>query len=423
MSVFDLCSIINGDIVNLDKEYFDNIQTDTRLVNSNSLLFVFNLSHDNAYKYIKSMKIKPAIIVINDYEDTIYDVSCIKVKDTIKSYGMIAGYYKSLKHRPTIMITGSVGKTTTKDMIYDILSINYKCKKTEESQNNILGVSKMFLEIKDEDILIVEAGSNHMGEIKELGDIIRPDIGVITRIGTSHIGNFKSILNIYKEKTSFINDDITVLVNGCDKYLNKLCGNNIYKVGKKNLKVKKIKYDNGISFVTNNVCLSLNTLNKDMIMNATLAFYTGLLFNIPVNKMRDVLGKYVFPKHRQNVYYIGNSILIDDSYNASYESVLSSINMVKKIRKKKIFILGDMFELGDKSSFYHNKILKKLRWNRVYTVGNYYNNKYNFKNKDALYDFLKGIDLSDKVILVKASRKMEFDKVVDFIKKELENSR
>lgn len=422
MNIYELNNILEGEITNLNKINYDNIQTDTRLVNKNSLLFIFNLEHDNAYKYIKNMQIKPAIIVINEYEETIPSVSCIKVKDTIKAYGLLASYHKSQVYRPTIMITGSVGKTTTKDMIYDILSINYKCKKTEQSQNNILGISKMLLDIKDEDILIVEAGSNHIGEIKELSSIIKPDIGVITKIGSSHIGNFGNIQNIFKEKTSFINENVIVLVNGKDKYLNKLKGYNIYKVGKKNLKVKKIKVKNNLSFITNNIKLELNSLNKDLVMNAALAFYVGLLFNIPINKMKLALKKYAFPNHRQNIYNINNTLLIDDTYNASYESTLSSIKMAKKIHKSKIFILGDMYELGNKTNKIHKKILNKLKGYKVYTVGEFYKNKNNYKTKEELIRKLKKINLKNKVILVKASRKMEFEKIVDFIKKELANN-
>ena len=422
MNINELNNILEGKIITLNKTNYDNIQTDTRLVNKNSLLFIFNLEHDNAYKYIKNMKIKPAIIVINEYEKTINDISCIKVKDTIKAYGLLASYHKSLIYRPTIMITGSVGKTTTKDMIYDILSINYKCKKTEKSQNNILGISKMLLDIKNEDILIVEAGSNHLGEIKEISDIVKPDVGVITKIGSSHIGNFKNIQNIFKEKTSFINENVITLVNGKDKYLNKLKGNNIYKVGKKNLKVKKIKVKKNLSFITNNIKLELNSLNKDLVMNSALAFYIGLLFNIPINKMKLAFKKYTFPNHRQNIYNINNTILIDDTYNASYESTLSSIKMVKKIHKKKIFILGDMYELGNYTNKIHKKILNKIKKYKVYTVGEFYKNKNNYKTKEELIQKLKKINLKDKVILVKASRKMEFEKIVDFIKKELVNN-
>lgn len=421
MNIYELNNIIDGKIVNLKKTNFDNIKTDTRLVDKNSLLFIFNLSHDNAYQYIKNIKNKPAIIVINDNEKTIKNISCIKVKNTIKAYGMLASYYKSLKNIQTIMITGSVGKTTTKDMIYDILSVNYKCKKTEKSQNNILGISKLLLEIKDEEILVVEAGSNHLGEIKELAEIVKPDIGIITNIGTSHIGNFKNINNIFKEKTSFIDDNMITLINGLDKKLNKLEGKNIFKIGKKNLKIKKIKIKKRLSFITNNIKLELNTLNKDIAVNAALAFYTGILFNIPINKMKEKLINYQFPIHRQNIYHINNTILIDDSYNASYESTLSNIKMVKKIKKPKIFILGDIYELGGETKKIHKKILKKVKKYKVYTVGNNYKNKNNFKTKEELYKKLKNTNLKNKVILVKASRKMEFEKIVEFLKKELEN--
>ena len=231
MNIYELNNIIEGKIININKKTYKNIQTDTRKIDNDSLLFIFNLKHDNAYKYVKNMKIKPAIIVINENEENINDISCIKVKDTIKAYSLLASYYKNKNYIPTIMITGSVGKTTTKDLIYDILSMSYKCKKTEESKNNILGISEMLLSLKDEKILIVEAGSNHLGEIDEISKIVKPDIAVVTKIGTSHIGNFGSIENIFKEKTNYIKENIITFVNGKDKYLKKMKGNNIYKVG------------------------------------------------------------------------------------------------------------------------------------------------------------------------------------------------
>ena len=420
MNIYELNNTIEGKIININKKTYKNIQTDTRKIDNDSLLFIFNLKHDNAYKYVKNMKIKPAIIVINENEENINDISCIKVKDTIKAYSLLASYYKNKNYIPTIMITGSVGKTTTKDLIYDILSMSYKCKKTEESKNNILGISEMLLSLKDEKILIVEAGSNHLGEIDEISKIVKPDIAVVTKIGTSHIGNFGSIENIFKEKTNYIKENIITFVNGKDKYLKKMKGNNIYKVGERNFKIKNIKIKNNISFKTSNIKLEFNSLNKDLIMNVALAFYIGLLFNVPINKIKLAIKNYQFPKHRQNIYKIKNTILIDDTYNASYESIISSIKVLKKYHKQKILILGDIYELGNKTDEIHRKILKKAQKYKLYTVGQNFKYKNNYKTKEELFKQLKKVNLENKVILVKASRKMEFEKIVTFIKQVLE---
>ncbi len=420
MNIYDLNNIINGKIININKKEYSNIQTDTRKVDRDSLLFIFKFEHDNAYKYIKNMKKIPAIIVINDDEENIFNMSCIKVKNTIIAYSLLASYYKNKNYIPTIMITGSVGKTTTKDLIYDILSMSYKCKKTIDSKNNILGISETLLSLKDEKILIIESGSNHLGEIDEIAQIVKPDVAVVTKIGTSHIGNFGSIHNIFKEKTNYITNDIIAFVNGKDKFLNKMNGNNIYKVGQKNFKIKNIKIKNNISFKTNNIKLEFNSLNKDLIMNVALAFYIGLLFNVPINKIKLAIKNYKFPLHRQNIYKIKNTILIDDTYNASYESIISSINSLKQYHKKKMLILGDIYELGNKTDEIHKKILKRAKKYELYTIGNFYKYKNNYKTKEEFFKKIKNINFNNKVILIKASRKMEFEKIVAFIKEVLE---
>mgnify|MGYP004658630921 CR=1 FL=1 len=412
MNIYDLNKIIEGNIINIYKKTYDNVQTDTRKVDSNSLLFIFKLEHDNAYKYIKNMKVKPSIIVINQDEEIIDGVSCITVENTILSYAKLARCNNRCLY--TIMITGSVGKTITKDLIYDILSKCYKVKKTEQSKNNILGISETMLSLKDEDILVIEAGSNHIGEIDQIARILKPNIGVITKIGTSHIGNFGNLKNIFIEKTNY-SKNILTFVNGKDKYLKKLKGKNIIFVNYKNVKIKE-----NITFKINNITYEFNSLNKDLISDVALAINIGLLFDIPINIIKNTIKNFKFPLHRQNIYRFKNTILIDDSYNCSYESLIASINLIKKINKKKLLILGDIYELGKKEKKIHKKIIKKVKKYELYTVGNKYKYKNNFKTKEELYKKLETINFDNKVILVKASRKMEFEKVVTFIIKLLE---
>ena len=154
-----------------------------------------------------------------------------------------------------------------------------------------------------------------------------------------------------------------------------------------------------------------------------LAFYIGLLFNVPINKIKLALKNYKFPNHRQNIYKIKNTILIDDTYNASYESTISSIKSLKKYHKKKILILGDIYELGEYTKKIHKKILKKAKKYKLFTVGNNYNYKNNCSDKKELMKKLENIDFTNKVILVKASRKMELEEIVTFIKSRLEKEK
>lgn len=438
MDIYELNNIIEGKIVVKHKKSFQNIQTDTRKVNKKSLLFVFDLTENggkNGYDYLKQMKVKPAIIVINECEKEIKGITCIKVKDTIKAYSLLASYYKNKRYIPTIVITGSVGKTTTKDLIYNILSSKYNCLKTEKSQNSILGVSNTLMKINSNtEVLIIELGTNHIGEIKTLSDIVKPDIGVITKIGTSHIEYFKTKQNIFKEKTSFINNvnNGILFINGDDKYLNKIKDKNtqIYKIGhKKNndFKIKNINIENNsITFKINNFYenFKFNTINKDLILNASLAISIGLLFNIPINKIKEKVQNFIFPKGRNNTYCVKDTIIIDDTYNASKESVISSVKALKHYKQGKIIILGDMLELGKKGYKIHKKVLKEALkvTKNVYTLGNNYKFKNNFENKEIILEKIKELDLKDKVILLKASRKLELDTLIPEIKKLIENN-
>jgi len=273
-----------------------------------------------------------------------------------------------------------------------------------------------------------------MGEIKTLSDIVKPDIGVITKIGTSHIEYFKTKQNIFKEKTSFINNmnNGILFINGDDKYLNKIKDKNtqIYKIGhKKNndFQIKNINIENNsITFKINNFyeTFKFNTINKDLILNASLAISIGLLFNIPINKIKEKVQNFIFPKGRNNTYCVKDTIIIDDTYNASKESVISSVKALKHYKQGKIIILGDMLELGKKGYKIHKKVLKEALkvTKNVYTLGNNYKFKNNFENKEIILEKIKELDLKDKVILLKASRKLELDTLIPEIKKLIENN-
>lgn len=439
MNIDELKKIINGNIITKNKKTFKNIQTDTRCVNKDSLLFVFDLTKTNGkngYDYLKTTKVKPAIIVINEYEKEIKGITTIKVKDTVKAYSLLASYHKNKRYIPTIVITGSVGKTTTKDLIYSVLSSKYNCLKTEKSQNSILGVSNTLMNINDKtEILIIELGTNHIGEIETLSNIVKPNIGVITKIGTSHIEYFKTKKNIFKEKTSFIKNMTNgiIFINGDDNYLNKINNKNveIYNIGKRNCNdfiIKNINVkENFLTFKINNFneTFKFNTINKDLVLNASLAISIGMLFNVPINKIKERLENFKFPKGRSDTYSIKNTIIIDDTYNASKESSLSSINALKHYKKGKIIILGDMLELGVRGENIHKCVLKKAKklTKEVYTLGNNYKYKNNYKSKKELLNKIKELNLKDKVILLKASRRLELDTLVPEIKKLIENEK
>lgn len=424
MTLNEFIKVINGiSDINSDEEIFD-IKTDTRKINKGDIFVALKGNNYNGEDFINEAINKGAIACV--VEKNINN-KCIVVNSTLESLFLLGNYIRRKYNIPLIAITGSNGKTTTKDLLSHVLKSKYNVLKNEGSKNNLIGVSDTLFKLnKDYEIIVMELGTNHLGEISYLSYMCEPNIGIITNIGSSHLEYFKNKKNIFKEKTSVIDgmNNKKLIVNGDDKYLKKLKG---YKCGiKKNNDLKAYNIKEYIDHITFNIYLDreyeivFNNPGIHFVNDILLVIKCSLEYGIDVETIIDRIKKFRLTNKRMNIIKLKNNVLINDCYNSSLESVVCGINYLKNIKEKKLLIIGDILELGKHSKKTHKKInkkIKKLKDKEVYTVGKYskYIKGINFKNVDELIEYIKEKKINNRYIYIKGSRRMNLDRFVDFM--------
>ena len=363
----------------------------------------------------------------------------IKVENTIHALGSLSKYLS--KNIRKIGITGSVGKTTVKEMIYLVLKEKYNASKTEKNENNEIGVPLTLLNSINNDICIVEMGMRGLNEIDYLSFLCEPEISVITNIGTAHLEKLKTIENIFKAKTEIIPNTKSIAIVPYDKrFLS-------YNYGEikpifigKDVASKNIRYGNfGIEFDAD--CFGeiikgfkLNTFNESYINNALIAICVGKIYLIPNYSILKAINSYACENMHGEIIKINGISVILDCYNASYESTKEALFSLKRYaeqnNKSPYLLIGDMLEIGEKTNEFHYRIgelAKDLCIKNIYATGN--------MTENTLDGFLGGTFFSDKreiakeiikdlnendVILVKGSRKMKLEQIVEYMK-EMQN--
>ena len=412
------------DIESADNRIIHSIKTDTRLVEKDDIFIAIKGKNYDGNDFIDEALSKGAILCITEIEHD----KCIKVESTINALFKIGRYIKEKYKKPLIAITGSNGKTTTKELISHILSSKYKVLKNEGSHNNIIGVSETLFKLDDSyDLIVLELGSNKIGEISLLSHLCNPDLSIITNIGSSHLEFFKTRKNIFKEKYSII-DGMNIprlIVNGDSKYLRDLkkykCGIKLYN----DLFAYNIKlYDNYLTyniFLDKEYQIRLNTPCKHFINDSLLAIKVSLDYNIDINTIIDRLNSFDQLEKRFKIEKINNITLINDCYNSNYESITSGINYLRRQKGKKLLIIGDILELGKYSKRIHKMInikLKFLRNKEIITIGKY--SKYIKGKHFNTSKEVGNIDVSKyDYIYIKGSRKMNLDTIYDYIQQEI----
>jgi len=369
----------------------------------------------------------------------------ILVDSTFEALKKLAEYYRSLFSIPIIGITGSVGKTTTKEMIASVLSQKYKTLKTKGNLNNEIGVPLTLLSLEEEhEAAVIEMGISDFGEMKRLSKMVRPNICVMTVIGHSHLenlGNLEGVLRAKSEIFEYMPPDSTVMVNGDDELLYameikmpKICygfskRNDIYSENIKNLGTNGVAFD--LVRKEKKLSASVHSFGKHLVSAALSAAAVASFLSIDDEKLLQGFLDYAPVGGRANVFSTDYITIIDDAYNANPDSMKAGIQSLCELKGRRVAILGDMKELGEKEIELHKNlgilagqsgldvlICCGALAEHIYQGGRTDGRMqvWYFSEKAELFSVLPAMIQKNDTILVKASHSMAFEEIVNELK-------
>lgn len=381
MKVEDIIKATNGRLLVGDpQEDCENFCTDTRKIQKGDIYVGLKGEKFNGNEYYKEALEKGAkVAVISGIEvtkedlDQYKDKTIIEVKDSLEAFGDIAAYKRDLYDIPVVQITGSVGKTSTRDIIANVVRTQYKTLQTEGNQNNAIGLPTTLLKLKDHEAVVVESGMNHLGEIRYLGKIAKPTVAVITNIGTAHIGFLGSRENILKAKLEILENlkpGGYIVINNDNDMLNKWAKEDTkYKkytfgieeksdVMTYNIKVSEDYSTYNVKINNKEYFVKVPVSGKHFVYNSLCAIAVGNLLNIAPENIIKGIETFTLTKNRMEIDKIKDNVtVINDAYNASYDSMKAALEYLKELPgNRKIAVLGDMFELGEFAEEIHRKV-------------------------------------------------------------------
>lgn len=433
-----------------------NVTIDSREVKQNSIFIAIKGEKFNGHDFVNEALNKGAkAVIINEDELYKYDAcdgTIVTVEDTVQALGDLANTWRKKLQAKVIGITGSNGKTTTKELLSVLLAEKFKVQATVRNNNNHIGVPLTIFSCNEShQILIAETGTNHFGEISYSSKILQPDFALITNIGASHLEYLKNLQGVKKEKITlfdetaknkglvFINTDDARLRPLVRKYKNISFGfindadakatiSGFTNDGKTILQIQNKK--------TSLICVS-PLLGKHNARNLFAAIVIALKLGLTKKEILNGIEKIKPVKQRLNTKLFKNVLLVDDTYNANPQSMKGAFEAVKMISlyPKKIAVLGDMFELGTESKKEHELLatsIIKNKINEVYLLGKQMKNLAeklrdkkvifkHFSTREKLGRFLENYSLQDSVVLVKGSRGMKMEEFVNQIERKLQN--
>lgn len=435
--------IFTGDCSLLDKK-FTTVCIDSRKAENDSLFVAIKGENTDGYNYIPSAIEKGALCAVADRE---YDgFPCIVVNDPVDALQKIAKAYRQTLNITVVGITGSVGKTTTKEMVASVLEQKYNVVKTEGNFNNGLGLPLTIMSIKpDTEVAVVEMGMNHEGEMELLSSIAVPSMCIMTNIGISHIENLGSRENILKAKCEIfehMSSTARCILNGDDDMLSTVERPNrcFYGFDSDNDIYIESFFEHGFDGTDFDVCMygehyhcKINLPGRHMLFAAMAAMAVGSWLGLTHQQLLDGISEAQTISGRVNVIRTEKYTIIDDCYNAAPQSMKSGIDLLVKSddNLRTVCIFGDMGELGDDEEFLHKSVGEYTAINKVgllIAIGPLSKNTYEgavglgqkalwFETKEEFLSKSKDILLEKDVILVKASHFMNFTQIVEELKK------
>lgn len=411
--------------------------TDTRNIQAKSIFFALKGENFNGNLFAeKAIEAGASYAVVDEQEFENIDKGIFWFPDSLKALQDLAHYHRRQLNTPIIALTGSNGKTTTKELITQVLRKKYKVCATKGNLNNHIGVPLTLLSMSVQDeIGIVEMGANHQKEIEMLTQIAEPDFGYITNFGKAHLEGFGGVEGVIKGKSEMYAylraHDKTAFVNAEDpKQLELTQGMKTVSFGLK----ATADYQYAYSQPTDGSCPAVlydgTTIQSQLVgqynvNNVAAAITIGLEFKVPLNLIQEAIGDYQSDNNRSQIIEKNGYTIILDAYNANPSSMEAALRNFKLIEGEKALILGDMFELGESSIGEHQQIADlalELGFAQIYLIGENFNqiqpksaeNIRIFKNRTLAEAYFSKNEIEQKLLLIKGSRGMALEKLLEF---------
>ncbi|EDP97679.1 UDP-N-acetylmuramoyl-tripeptide--D-alanyl-D-alanine ligase [Kordia algicida OT-1] len=412
---------------------YPNITTDSRKITPNCIFFALKGDNFNGNKYAKDALEKGAAYAIVDEKEYVTSEQTILVNDALESLQKLANYHRKQLNIPIISLTGSNGKTTTKELINAVLSKKFNTTATKGNLNNHIGVPLTLLSMNsDTEIGIVEMGANHKREIAFLSSIAEPDYGYITNFGKAHLEGFGGIEGVIIGKSELYDylkaSDKFIFVNGDDtKQVERTQDANTYVFGGSDT------YDLSIEFLTANPMVSCAVDGKKIqsqligsynFSNIAAAIAIGTYFKVNSDDIKEAIEAYIPSNNRSQILTKNTNKIILDAYNANPTSMKAALDNFSDLTDtSKIAFLGDMFELGDSAKEEHqfiNDYAASLEIEKIYLIGENFGITNSTNEKIVIHSTFESLKenfpaLENSTLLIKGSRGMALERILELL--------
>jgi UDP-N-acetylmuramoyl-tripeptide--D-alanyl-D-alanine ligase len=412
---------------------YPSVETDTRKIKKGDIFFALKGPNFNGNEYAQKAIDAGAAYCVCDEATQYTNTKIIYVDDVLTTLQALAKYHRQQFSVPFIAITGSNGKTTTKELVYAVLNSTFKCYTTKGNLNNHIGVPLTILSVqKDAEIAIIEMGANHQKEIEGYCAYTLPTHGLITNCGKAHLEGFGGEEGVKKGKGELYNfiaeNNGTIFINTDYDYLHAMSANVKHKItyGSANATYTGI-VEKDAHFLTvavkttdNNFNIQTQLAGNYNLPNVMSAVCIGKFFGVKDGKIKEAIEDYAPSNSRSQIITIGSNTILLDAYNANPSSMKAAIeNFATMEGNDKIIILGGMMELGEESIAEHTAVvtlLQKYVWEKIVLAGKDYQhlpeNILHFNTSDEVAAWYKLQDFEQKHILIKGSRGMAMEKVI-----------
>ncbi|MBI5237177.1 MAG: UDP-N-acetylmuramoyl-tripeptide--D-alanyl-D-alanine ligase [Deltaproteobacteria bacterium] len=427
------------------------VSTDSRSIAEGELFFALKGPNFDGHVFVRDIALKGAAGAVVESAEGLGIIppsfNVILVKDTLLALGGLASYFRGLHKIPFVAISGSAGKTTTKEMIASILGRSRNVLKTEGNKNNLIGLPLTLFRLTPEhEAAVVELGISEIWEMERLVEMCRPDVAVITNIGRGHLktlGSLEGVANAKGALFTRLGSHAIKIVNLDDPWAVRLAKGSentvTYSLKEKaDVRVKGCSVDEDLNAVTalydirgRELSVRINAPGVANVVNGAAAIAAALSLGVPLEDMKEGLSSFSTIRGRMHILRAGGLVLLDDTYNANPESMTSALRTLKAAKGRKVAVLGDMLELGEAAEAEHcgiGRMAGELGIDLIVAVGDNSGkvaegaisagarHVYSFREKKEALIALKGLLKHGDSVLVKGSRGVRLEEIVEGLK-------